>query len=109
MAHAQREPADKRRAFTLTGAGIFVCWNAGTLGGALTGDLLTDPRALGLDAIFPAVFLALLVPQLRHRRAVRAALLGAAIALVLIPVTPAGVPVMASVLACVPFLRGGPA
>jgi 4-azaleucine resistance transporter AzlC len=107
MAHAQSDPADKRRAFLLTGIGIFVCWNIGTLIGALTGGLLTDPRAFGLDAIFPAVFLALLVPQLRHARAVRAALLGALIALVLLPVAPAGVPVMAAVLGCLPFLRGG--
>jgi 4-azaleucine resistance transporter AzlC len=107
MAHAQREAADKRRAFVLTAVAIFVCWNVGTLIGAFTGGLLADPRALGLDAIFPAVFIALLVPQLRHGRAVRAALLGALIALVLIPLAPAGVPVIAAVLGCVPFLRGG--
>jgi 4-azaleucine resistance transporter AzlC len=105
MAHAQDEPADKRRAFLITALGIFVCWNAGTLIGAAGGGLLTDPRAFGLDAIFPAVFLALLIPQLRSRRAVRAALLGALIAVVLLPIAPAGVPVMAAVLACVPFLR----
>jgi 4-azaleucine resistance transporter AzlC len=105
MAHAQSEPADKRRAFLLTAVGIFVCWNTGTLIGALTGGLLTDPREFGLDAIFPAVFLALLMPQLRHGRAVRAALLGALIALVLLPIAPAGVPVMAAVLGCLPFLR----
>lgn len=107
MAHAQSEPRDKRRAFLWTGVAIFVCWNAGTLVGALAGGVLTDPRSLGLDAIFPAVFLALLVPQLRHRRAIGAALLGAAIALVLLPAAPAGVPVMASLLGCLPFLRGG--
>jgi 4-azaleucine resistance transporter AzlC len=107
MAHAQGEPAAKRHAFLATGLAILVCWNLGTLAGALAGGALTDPRALGLDAIFPAVFLALLAPQLRAggQRAVGAALAGAAIALVLVPLTPAGVPVMASVLGCVPFLR----
>ena len=58
------------------------------------------PEALGLDAMFPAVFLALLVPQLRSAGGAAAALRGAAIALVLLPVAPAGVPVMASVLGC---------
>jgi 4-azaleucine resistance transporter AzlC len=106
MAHAQDQPADKRRAFVATGAAIFVCWNLGTLAGALAGGALTDPRSLGLDAIFPAVFLALLVPQLAAgRRAVGAAMLGAAIALVLLPLAPPGVPVMASVIGCLPFLR----
>ena len=105
MAHAQRDPVLRRRGFVLTAVGIFVCWNLGTLGGALAGEVLGDPKALGMDAIFPAVFLALLVPQIRSRRAVGAALLGAAIALALLPVAPAGVPVMAAVLGCLPFLR----
>lgn len=104
MAHAQEEPHDSRRAFELTGIAIFICWNLGTLIGALAGGALADPGELGLDAIFPAVFLALLVPQLRQQGAVGAALLGAGIALVLLPVAPAGVPVMVSVLGCVPFL-----
>lgn len=104
MAHAQTEVEDKRRAFELTGVGIFVCWNAGTLVGALAGNVLGDPRDLGLDAIFPAVFLALLAPQLRADGAVRAALAGALIALVLLPIAPAGVPVMAAAVAGLPFI-----
>src|SRR4051794_31812069 len=105
MAHAQREQPGKRRAFALTALSVFVCWNAGTLAGALAGTGIGDPRAFGLDAIFPAVFLALLVPQLRDPRATGAALAGAVIALVLLPLAPAGVPVMAAVLGAVPFLR----
>ncbi len=104
MAHAQPDRAAKRRAFLLTAVAIFVCWNAGTLAGAVAGGVLGDPRTFGMDAVFPAVFLALLVPQVRSRAALRAALLGAAIAVVLLPVTPAGVPVLASVLGAVPLL-----
>jgi 4-azaleucine resistance transporter AzlC len=104
MAHAQRDPADRRRGFLLTAVAIFACWNAGTLAGALAGDVLGDPQAFGLDAIFPAVFLALLVPQVRSRAVLRAALAGAAIAALLLPVAPAGVPVMAAVLAAMPLL-----
>lgn len=99
MAHAQGEPEAKRRAFLATGGSVFVFWNLGTLIGALAGEVLGDPRGLGLDALFPAVFLALLAPQLRRRGAVPAAVLGALIAVVLLPVAPAGVPVMASALA----------
>jgi 4-azaleucine resistance transporter AzlC len=104
MAHAQRDPADRRRGFLLTAVAIFACWNAGTLAGALAGGVLGDPRTFGMDAIFPAVFLALLVPQVRSRAVLRAALAGAAIAALLLPVAPAGVPVMASVLAAIPLL-----
>jgi 4-azaleucine resistance transporter AzlC len=107
MAHAQREPADRRRGFVLTAVAIFLCWNAGTLAGALAGAILGDPRALGMDAIFPAVFVALLAPQVRTRGALGAAIAGAAIATLLLPVAPAGVPVMASALAALPLLRRG--
>ncbi len=106
MAHAQRDPAQRRRGFLLTALAIFACWNAGTLAGALAGGLLEDPSALGLDAIFPSVFLALLLPHLRSRAVVRAALAGAAIALALLPFTPAGVPVMAAALAALPLVKG---
>jgi predicted branched-subunit amino acid permease len=74
----------------------------------LAGDALGDPKKLGLDGAFPALFLALLVPQLRAPRALAAALLAAAIALVLIPVTPPGAPIVAASVACLVGLRGRP-
>ena len=74
-------------------------WWAGTALGALASSRLPDTQPLGLDAIFPAFFLALLVDQLNGRRALVTAMLGAGIALVLTPVTPAGLPVAASALA----------
>lgn len=82
----------------LIGAGItlWCAWVAGTIVGVVGGEALGDPAALGLDAAFPALFLALLVPQLESRQAVAAALLGAAIALVLVPFTPPGVPIIAA-------------
>ncbi len=98
MALAQDGEADKRRAFLLTGASVFVFWNTGTLIGALAGGGI-DPRDLGLDALFPAVFIALLAPQLRRPGAPAAAIAGVVVALVLLPFTPAGVPVMAAAAA----------
>jgi 4-azaleucine resistance transporter AzlC len=80
----------------LVGAGVVLwcAWVAGTVIGVLGGEALGDPAALGLDAAFPALFLALLVPQLGARRARAAAALGAAIAVVLVPFSPAGVPII---------------
>ncbi len=91
----------------LVGAGVvlYVSWVAGTAVGAIGGDALGDPAALGLDAAFPALFLALLVPQVRGARQLQAALLGAAIALVLTPIAPAGVPIIAASAACLLGLR----
>jgi 4-azaleucine resistance transporter AzlC len=86
----------------LVGAGLvlYAGWVGGTAVGAVGGDALGDPEALGLDAAFPALFLALLVPQVRTRRALAAAVAGAGIALALLPVAPAGVPIVAASAAC---------
>ena len=91
----------------LVGAGLtlYAAWVLGTVVGVTFGDVIGDPDRLGLDAAFPALFLALLVPQLTNRRAVEAAVLGAAIALALTPFTPAGVPIIAASAACLLGLR----
>ena len=99
IALKRREGFDVR---VLLGAGglLYVCWTGGTALGVLLGDAIGDPNRLGLDAAFPALFLALLVSQLDSRRTVIAAALGGAIALALIPFSPAGVPIVAGAAAC---------
>ena len=90
----------------LVGAGLllYVFWVGGTAVGTVVGDLI-DPEAIGLDAAFPALFLALLVPYVRTRRALAAALVAAGITLALLPVAPAGVPIVAAALASLIGLR----
>ncbi|MFE6287914.1 AzlC family ABC transporter permease [Streptomyces sp. NPDC057877] len=95
FALAQQDPARRRAAFWISGLGLFTVWNAGVLAGALAGSALGDTGRYGLDAAFPAVLVALVLPVLREDRAVRrAALLGAALALAVTPAVPAGVPVL---------------
>jgi predicted branched-subunit amino acid permease len=98
------------------GAGLvlFVAWNVATALGALGGGWLGDPETLGLDAAFPALFLALLAGQVRStggplRQALLAAALGGGIALVLIPFTPPGVPVVAAAVGCLIGWKRAPA
>jgi 4-azaleucine resistance transporter AzlC len=85
----------------LIGAGIvlWLAWVGGTIVGVVGGEALGDPTALGLDAAFPALFLALLVSQLRSGTAVMAAVLGGLIALALTPFSPPGVPIIAAAAA----------
>jgi predicted branched-subunit amino acid permease len=78
----------------------------GTVIGVLAGAVISNPDTLGLDAIFPAFFLGLLFDELRRSGAVTVALLGAVIALVLIPFAPPGVPIIAAALAALLGLRG---
>ena len=91
----------------LVGAGVllYVLWVGGTALGTIVGDLL-DPEAIGLDAAFPALFLALLAPYLRARRALVTAAVAAAITLVLLPIAPPGVPIVAAAFAALNGLRG---
>jgi predicted branched-subunit amino acid permease len=85
-----------RAGFLATGLAVFSLWNLATLLGALAGDSLGDPRTYGLDAAVGGAFLGLLWPRLDSARSRVAAVLGAAVALSLVPVAPAGVPVLAA-------------
>ena len=87
--------------FWTTGLTIFTVWNLATLVGAL-GAGAVDTRALGLDGAVGAAFLGLLWPRLREAPWV--ALGGAVLALIAIPLTPPGVPVLVAGLAVLPRL-----
>lgn len=76
-------------------------WVLGTVVGVLIGPVLGDPKTLGLDALFPAFFIALLFAEARGRRRLAAAGGGAGIALALTPVVPAGLPILAAAAAAV--------
>ncbi|MFI5770797.1 AzlC family ABC transporter permease [Streptomyces sp. NPDC051658] len=105
-------PQPTRRAarigFTVTGLTLYVLWNLTTLLGALGAEALGDTDTWGLDAASPAVFLALLAPMLKSTTERVTAALAVLLALGLLPVLPAGVPVLLSALAApaVLFLSG---
>ncbi len=102
---AQRDGRVDRGRLLGAGTVLMSAWVAGTVGGVLVGSALGDPADYGLDAMFPALFLALLVGQLDGPRARAAALSGGAIALVLTPVLPPGLPIVAAALGVVVALR----
>jgi 4-azaleucine resistance transporter AzlC len=84
-----------------------VAWVGGTVVGVFAGDAIGDPDRLGLDVIFPAFFLWLLIEELRRgRQQVLAAAIAGAVALLLIPFTPPGVPIVASCVGALVALRG---
>lgn len=105
LAKAQPDRGTQERAFWSAGLGVFLFWNIGTLIGALGGNLIGDPKAWGLDVAFPAAFVALMPPHLAKVGGKQAALLGGALALVLSPILPAGVPILVAALACLVGLR----
>jgi 4-azaleucine resistance transporter AzlC len=83
----------------------YIGWVLGTVVGVLIGSRLGNPNALGLDALFPAFFIALLFEEARGRRRMVAAGGGAGIALVLTPIVPAGLPILAAAAAAVAAAR----
>lgn len=118
MGAAQTERDLRRYGYLCVGTAIFVAWNISTVVGTTalpaSDDLVTD---WGIDAAFPAVFLALVWPRLlgaqereggrrRHRSGGdqrRTALAGAVVALVLVPFTPPGLPIL---VACAGVFAG---
>ncbi len=101
VALAQDDRAVQRTGFWAGGLGVFVFWNLATLAGALVGNAIGDPRAWGLDAAAAAAFVALIWPRLRDRTARVTAALAAAIALIAMVPTPAGIPVLLAGLAAI--------
>lgn len=104
LSTAQTNRRDAAGAFWFSGAILWLVWNASSVAGALLGAVLGTPETWGLDAAFPAILVALLAPHLRTAAGRTAALGAAAVALGVVPVTGAGVPVLLSVAALAPAL-----
>ena len=98
VAAAQPDQRLRRLGFWATGVGVFTLWNAMTLVGALLGNLLGDPKAWGLDGAALAAFCGLLWPRLVARDAVATAIVAAVVTVALVPVLPAGLPILAAVV-----------
>jgi 4-azaleucine resistance transporter AzlC len=98
MSAAQSDPEAQRAAFWITGLSLYAFWNIGTLLGALAGSAI-DPKTFGLDAAFPAAYVAMVWPLLRDRRGRLVAACGAVICLALIPFVPIGIPILCAALA----------
>ncbi|MBA0126033.1 AzlC family ABC transporter permease [Haloechinothrix sp. YIM 98757] len=105
---AQQDPGRRRAVYWTLGVGLFVTWNIGVLAGSLAGTAAGDTAALGLDAAFPAMLLALVRPSLRERRMAIAAALGACVAVASTPVLPSGMPVLAALLVLLAVPAGTP-
>lgn len=92
---------DRRRAkaaYWITTSIMFVAWNAGTVIGVLAGGFIPDPDVFGLDAAFPALLLALVLPSLKDRDTLLAVVAGSAIAVATAPFLPTGLPVLLALI-----------
>ena len=102
VATAQTDLRWRHYGYLAGGLAVFAMWNVTTIVGfsvvSSAGDVVED---WGLDVAGPAAFLALLWPRLARRDQQATALVGAAIALTLVPITPAGVPIIAGALGVV--------
>jgi len=106
FALSQKDSDRRRAAYWACGIALFACWNLGVVAGAFGGRAISNTDAFGLDAAFPAVLLALILPSLRDRAVRLAALVGAVVAVALAPLLPAGLPVLLS-LAALPLAMIG--
>lgn len=98
VAVQQPDAQGVEREFWRTTAGMFLGWFAGIGVGTFLGNILGDTQRLGLDAIFPAAMLAIIGNLLRRRDGFVAGVAGGVICLGLLPIVPAGMPIILSVL-----------
>lgn len=99
----------KQAAFWISGVALFVIWNLSVLLGALAGTAIGDTNAIGLDAAFPTVLLALVLPALKDTNTRIVALIGAVVAVAATPFLPAGLPVLLALVGLVWARRVPPA
>jgi predicted branched-subunit amino acid permease len=103
VATLQDNDADRKRGFYLTGIGVYVFWNLFTFLGALGASAIGDPSVWGLDAAVPAAFLGLIWPRLKNKVQFFVSGIAIAWALLLTPLTPAGIPIITTVLLAIIF------
>ncbi len=109
IAVGQTETSLRRHGYLAGGLSVFVLWNVATLIGVVAAGSLGDNiERFGLDATIPAAFLALLWPRLEQPAHRRNALIGTLIAAALVPIAPAGLPIIASVVAVLTARRSRP-
>jgi predicted branched-subunit amino acid permease len=99
----QDNEADRKRGFYVTGIGVYVFWNLFTFLGALGASAIGNPSVWGLDAAVPAAFCGLVWPRLKNKLQFIVCGLAIALALLLTPLTPAGIPIITTVLLAVIF------
>lgn len=102
---AQETEKEKRAAFWLCGIGILLCWPLGVIIGEILGSFMDDTHVFGMDAMFPAIILALSLPALKDKRLRLTAIIGAVIAVATTPYLPAGIPVLLALLSLVIYIR----
>jgi predicted branched-subunit amino acid permease len=103
VATLQDNDAERKRGFYVTGIGVYVFWNLFTFLGALGASAIGDPAVWGLDAAVPAAFCGLVWPRLKNKLQFVVCASAIALALLLTPLTPAGVPIITTVLLAVIF------
>jgi len=95
---SQSQLAQRRAAYWVCGLGIFAIWPLSVISGAYLGRFIPDVSVIGLDAVFPAILIALIFPALRQRRTRLPAMIGTALSVGVTPFVPAGMPVLFSLL-----------
>ena len=103
VATLQENDADRRRGFYITGVGVYIFWNLFTFLGALGASVIGDPSVWGLDAAVPAAFCGLIWPRLKNKTHFIVSAVAIAWALALTPISPAGIPIITTVILAVIF------
>ena len=103
VATLQENDADRRRGFYITGVGVYIFWNLFTFLGALGASAIGDPAVWGLDAAVPAAFCGLIWPRLKNKTHFMVSAVAITWALALTPISPAGIPIITTVILAVIF------
>lgn len=101
VASSQTNPRERHIGFWTAGLGVFLLWNLFTALGAVLGAAMGDTSAWGLDGAAVAAFLGLLWARLRDRESVAIAVVCGLVTALLVPMLPAGVPIIVAAVVAI--------
>lgn len=101
----QKTQALNKTAYWLSGLGILLVWPTGVLLGTMLGSVIQDVHSLGLDAMFPAILIALVLPKLNDAKKLFTASSGAFLCVASTPFLPLGLPALLSLVGI--FMKKG--
>ncbi|PHM65808.1 branched-chain amino acid ABC transporter permease [Xenorhabdus stockiae] len=95
---SQSTPEQRKAAYWFCGIGVALFWPLGVLIGGTVGKFIPAPETIGLDAVFPTILLAMVIPAFKNKTSLIRASSGAALSLSVVPFVPVGLPVLLSLL-----------
>lgn len=93
---------ERWRRFSRLGTAMLFCWVSGAVAGQLLAGV-ADTSTFGVDAAFPVILIAMILPDLRRRPTLLTSLAAVTVSLLVTPVVPPGLATVCALIVLLPW------